>query len=153
MGAERTHIMIHHSLTDDGATVSWAAIEKFHREDAAHAWRDIGYHAGVELVTANPELSRYAHQALFGRAPYAQAAACPQGDMNLKALHVCCVGNFDLAPPSEALVACLVRRIVLPWMCEYGIPPDRIVGHRDYNPAKTCPGTQFDLDRLRQMVR
>ena len=146
-----THIMVHHSLTADGATVSWAAIEKYHRE--ANGWRDIGYHAGVEVVTDNPDLRLYAHQGLIGRPVAAVASACPQGEMNRVALHVCCVGNFDLAAPSLPMLQCLVRRIVLPWMSEFGISPERIVGHRDFNPEKTCPGTQFDLELLRRMVR
>lgn len=147
----RTHIMVHHSLTPDGATVSWAAIEKYHRE--TQGWRDIGYHAGVELVTGNPELAGYGYQALIGRAPYQPASACPQGDMNRVALHVCCVGNFDEVGPPDGLIRVLIRRVLLPWMTEYGIPPERIVAHHDYNAAKTCPGKRFDLEILRRMVR
>lgn len=147
----KTHIMIHHSLTPDGATVSWPAIERYHRE--TQGWQDIGYHAGVECVTANPDLAAYAYQALVGRPGFADAAACPQGDMNRLALHVCCVGNFDLIPPPAEMLAVLVRRIVMPWVAQYNIPADRIVGHRDYNPAKSCPGRLFDLDILRRMIR
>jgi len=143
--------MIHHSLTKDGATVSWAAIEKYHRE--TEGWRDVGYHAGVEIVTDNPDLETYRVQALFGRAPYDQASACPQGGMNRLALHACIVGNFDLAPPPLRTIEVLVRRIVLPWMREFGIPPEQIVGHRDFNPEKTCPGKAFDLDLVRRLVR
>lgn len=142
--------MVHHSLTADGATVSWPAIERYHRED--NGWRDIGYHAGVELVTDNPRLVDYAYQALIGRPAKAQASACPHGDMNRLALHVCCVGNFDLVAPTSGMLDVLARRILLPWMDEHGIPPDRVVGHRDFNPAKSCPGKLFDLDRLRRMI-
>ena len=149
----RQFIMVHHSLTKDSGTVSWWAIEKYHREDPKHLWRDIGYHAGVELVTADPGLVGYEYQALLGRPESAVAAACPQGGMNELALHVCCVGNFDLAPPPPGLVRCLVRRVLLPWMSEYGIPPERIVRHHDFNPAKSCPGTQWDMGLLRRMVR
>lgn len=147
----RTHIMIHHSFTDDSKTVSWPAIEKYHRE--TNGWRDIGYHRGVELVTADPGLASYRYQALIGRADRDQAAACPQGNMNVLALHVCCVGNYDLAPPPDELLIVLRNRVLVPWMQEFGITPERIVGHRDFNPAKSCPGLKFDLDKLREMVR
>jgi N-acetylmuramoyl-L-alanine amidase len=147
----KTHIMVHHSLTADGDTVSWAAIEKYHKE--THGWRDIGYHAGVECVTGNPDLAAYRFQALFGRGPDEQAAACPESLMNVKALHVCVVGNYDLEPPPEQALYVLVHRILLPWMRQFSIPPDNVIRHRDINPAKSCPGTRFDMDALRRMVR
>jgi hypothetical protein len=143
--------MIHHSLTADSGTVSWAAIEKYHME--VNGWRDCGYHAGVERVADLAEYGGAAYQAIIGRPLAAQASACPQGGMNSLALHVCCVGNYDLAPPPLALLERLVKRVLLPWMAEFNISADHIVGHRDYNVAKTCPGKQFSLDMLRRMVR
>ena len=142
--------MVHHSLTKDSETVSWGAIERYHIE--TNRWRNIGYHAGVELVGSPSSLGRYAYQALIGRPLHSHAAACPQGGMNELALHVCCVGNFDLAPPSDELLRVLIRRVLLPWMFEFSVPPSRVVGHHDYNPEKTCPGTKFDLARLRAML-
>lgn len=145
------YIMVHHSLTADGQTVSAAAIERYHKQDMG--WRDIGYHALVELV-ANPlEYGDAAYQAIMGRPLSAIAAACREGEMNRRALHVCCVGNFDLAGPSEMMLDRLVKRVLLPWMDEYGIAPEHIVPHRDYASYKTCPGAKFDMDELRRMVR
>lgn len=145
-----TYIMVHHSLTEDGSTVSWPAIEKYHIE--TNKWKDIGYHAGVELITDNPDLSKYKYQALIGRSIEQNAAACPQGNMNEVALHVCCVGNYDFIPPSDEMLYILVTRVIRPWSLEFNIPPERWVGHRDYNKNKTCPGTKFDLDHLRSLV-
>lgn len=147
---ERSYIMIHHSLTKDSQTVSWPAIENFHI--TVNGWRDIGYHAGIEQVTDNQALVGYAYQALLGRGATEQAAACPQASMNTIALHVCCVGNFDLAPPPDEMLKRLAQRIVRPWMEEYGIPVEKIIGHHDANPSKSCPGIHFDLAKLRSMV-
>lgn len=147
----KTHIMLHHSLTKDGATASWPAIEKYHRE--TQHWRDIGYHAGIEVVTDNPELAAYMHQVFVGRPPREQASACPQGDMNRVGLHLCFVGNFDLAPPPLEMLQRAVDRVIMPWMRDFNISPDRIVGHRDFNPAKSCPGLKFDIEVVRGMVR
>jgi len=141
---QRTHIMLHHSATKDSGTVSWGAIEKFHKE--TRGWRDIGYHAGVELVGES-------YYALIGRSIMEQAAACPEGMMNVRALHVCCVGDYDVVAPSSGLLEVLVERVLVPWMRGFGIPPENIVGHQDYNRGKSCPGRLFDLGVVRRMVR
>ena len=159
--------MLHHSLTKDGATVSWDDITRFHTsyrcdgdiltEQGYYSlkaqgvgglqkpWADIGYHAGVEDVGGSVE-------AFLGRDWLKDAAACPQGSMNTKALHVCVVGDYDLVAPSDEHLRVLVKRVLLPWMRLFGISADHIIGHRDYNAGKTCPGMQFDIERVRGMV-
>jgi len=138
----RTHIMLHHSLTSDGETVSWGAIRRHHVE--ARGFPTIGYHYGVELVGDQYEV-------LMGRSELDPASACPEQEMNARALHVCCVGNFDEAAPPQAMLDALVGLIILPAMVEYGLPPERIIGHRDITAWKTCPGSQFDLEVVRRM--
>lgn len=142
-------IMIHHSLTKDGNTVSTPAIEKYHKE--VDMWSDIGYHALVEDITGNPELEKYKYQALIGRSLDTYASACPQGDMNRIALHVCCVGNYDIIKPDMSMLKVLLHRVIMPWAREFGIPPNKWVGHRDYNSLKSCPGKLFDINLLRIM--
>jgi hypothetical protein len=71
--------------------------------------------------------------------------------MNNIALHVCCVGNFDLAPPSVSMINVLLNRVILPWAEQFSIPTKNWIGHKDANPNKTCPGTMFDLNILRVM--
>jgi hypothetical protein len=139
----RTHIVLHHSLTKDGETVSWQAIRKYHTE--TQGWSDIGYHYGVELV--NDE-----HEVLVGRPEHLAAAAVKENDMNRLGIHVCLVGNFDIAPPSEAMLQVAVGRILRPLMVRYGIAADGIVGHHLYAPYKSCPGTQFDIPLVRRLL-
>ena len=147
---KRTSIMLHHSLTEDGQTVSWGAIERYHRE--VQGWRDIGYHGGVELAGNPASLGRYAYQAMMGRAEDERAAACLEGDMNDLALHLCFVGNYDQAPPSADILRVAVKRFILPWMKRWAISPEGIIAHHDFADYKTCPGTKFDLDVVRRMV-
>lgn len=140
----RTHIMVHHSLTKDGSTVSWKAIERFHVE--TNGWNDIGYHAGVELTNDGVV-------SMLGRDWTKQAAACPQGLMNVRALHVCVVGDYDLIAPSDEHLWVLVGRVIMPWMHLFNIPAENIVGHHDFNPEKSCPGKFFSLEKVRSLVR
>lgn len=141
---KRTHIMLHHSLTRDGSTASWGELRRHHVDTLG--WRAIGYHFGIELVGDYYEV-------LLGRSELERAAACRQSRMNLLALHVCCVGNFDREPPPRAMLEPLVELVIAPAMVEYGIPAEHIVGHRDFNTEKSCPGAQFDLEVVRRMCR
>lgn len=140
---KRTHVMVHHSLTKDRETVSWGAIRKYHM--GALGYADIGYHAGIELQGDHLE-------ALYGRPETERAAACKHGDMNGLALHVCFVGNFDLEPPSDELLAFGARIVIRPWLVRLGLGPADVIGHRDFATYKSCPGDRFDLERLRAML-
>lgn len=137
-----THLIIHHSKTKDGKTVSWGAIRKYHVGE--RHWSDIGYHVGVELVHDHYEV-------LLGRMPYTEGAHCRAGGMNKEALGICVVGDFDNASPPEAQFN--LAASVCSWLCHVlNIPVDNIMGHRDYDPKKTCPGSKFDLDVFRDRV-
>lgn len=163
----KTRIVVHHSLTADGRTVSADEIERFHtswryggeivtpteaqrliaagKKGVVAPWRDVGYHAIVERADDGII-------AVLGRDWLADAAACPEGGMNEAGLHVCFVGNYDLTAPPDDLVEYAIRRVFRPWMRLFSIPASAIAGHRDFNRAKTCPGLRFDLDALRRRV-
>lgn len=132
---EKNAIFIHHSLTKDSGTVSWNAIYEYHTK--VNKWKDIGYHAGVELVN-----DRY--QILMGRMWDQDAAAVKEQGANRWGLHVCVVGNFDEYPvPIEQWNT--TRKLVKLWMKLYGISVNRVFGHKDYASYKSCPGRLFDL--------
>lgn len=135
--------MVHHSLTEDGSTVSWQAIRAYHK--ITQGWQDIGYHYGVELVGNEYEV-------FVGRPESEVAAACKEGKMNEKAIHVCCVGNFDLASPPKQLVDKLIDYVVLPVLRRYKIGWGNVIAHRDYAHYKSCPGRQFNMDTLRSAI-
>ena len=155
-------IVIHHSLTPDGLTVSWNAIRRYHTSyrlegltiDPAQVnglldagmpvqrpWTDIGYHFGIELVDARYEI-------LTGRMMTETGAHCTQQRMNQRALGVCFVGNFDETPvPVPQLAAGL--KLVRSLMEVFGITLGRVYGHRELAPYKSCPGRKFDLRQFR----
>src|SRR4030042_720484 len=133
------YIMIHHSLTKDGETVSWKAIEDFHRNQ--YGWADIGYHFGVELIGDR-------HQVLIGRTLLKPGAHCKESRMNEKAIGICCVGNFDLTIPSDQMMEILIHKLIHPRMDLFAIDKDHIVFHREYATYKSCPGLLFDKKLL-----
>lgn len=139
----KNQVVIHHSATKDSGTVSWGAIERFHID--TNKWNDIGYHYGVELVGD-------AAYALVGRAEHKRAAAVKELNVNETGIHICVVGDFDVAPPPPVVLDVLVRRVLIPVMERWAIPPSRIFGHRDYANYKSCPGKYFDLEALRKRV-
>lgn len=137
-----TNIIIHCSATKDSGTVSWGAIRDYHKNKG---WSDIGYHFGVELVGDEYEI-------LAGRMADKQGAHCRAGGMNNRSIGVCCVGDYDNEnPPEEMIKKCLVLTRYL--MRTYGIKSDRVLGHRELEPAKTCPGAKFDMELFRAMLR
>lgn len=143
---KKTHIVIHHSLTADSGTVSWNAIRRFHVEQ--QKWRAIGYHFGVEVV--KDAAGKEAVEVLFGRLLHESAAAVSQLGMNTKGVHVCVVGNFDVAPPPAAVWDRTVELVA--FLAELlNIQPGNIQPHSRYAP-KSCPGTQFDMVKFRRQV-
>ena len=129
------YLIIHHSLTKDGPTVSWEAIRKYHME--TNGWSDIGYHYGVELVGSS-------YQVMKGRDESVVGAHCKEEGMNRNSLGICMVGNYDLAPvQSEGLL--LLTTLVKRLMLKYNIPVLNVKRHGDYAP-KSCPGSKFQWD-------
>ncbi len=137
----KTHLMLHHSATEDSASVSWQAIRRFHVEH--NGWRAIGYHLGIERVNGE-------YEALLGRPFHEHAAAAYQQGMNRKAIHVCFVGNFDAAAP-DPLMLDFARPHLVALLEAYDIPIENVIGHSTVAP-KTCPGRLFPLDEYRRSL-
>lgn len=156
-------IVLHHSLTKDGETVSWGAIRRYHtsykyagkiitREEAtgmidrgksvSRPFIDIGYHIGIELAG-----DRY--EALFGRMMDQVGAHCRDGGMNHESVGICLVGNFDHEPPPIDQWN-LTLKVVRSLMNLFEIKREDVFGHREFAGYKSCPGWCFDLDRFRQ---
>lgn len=156
-------IVLHHSATPDGATLSWGAIRRYHtaykcegkiiRPDMAEAmaaqgmpvqkpWRDIGYHFGIELASDHYEI-------IMGRMADETGAHCKEASMNRRSLGICFVGNFDLTEVPDGQWE-LGLRLVRVQMKIYKIPAAMVHGHREFATYKSCPGHLFDLDRFRR---
>ena len=131
-------IIIHHSLTKDSGTVSTGAIRDYHIH--INGWSDIGYHFLIEFMRESVEI-------VCGRMPDKTGAHC-KGN-NSDSIGICFVGNFDKTVPSNSawnagvkLVKYLIRQFDI----------KEVLGHHELNPAKSCPGKFFDMDKFRKEV-
>lgn len=137
------YIILHHSLTKDGKTVSWDNIRDYHVNTLG--WSDIGYHFGIELIENDV-------QTLIGRPLGTHGAHCRHLGMNKKSIGICFVGNYDEDEVPDAVYEAGIKLIA--GLCS-STPcnENMIYGHNDYSSSKSCPGTRFDIDRIRQGVK
>lgn len=137
------YIILHHSLTKDSGTVSWSAIRSYHTNTLG--WLDIGYHYGIEKVNS---LGTY--EIMLGRFPDEIGAHCVP--RNKDSIGICLIGNFDEEKVPDRQWDCAVN------LCCYlrrnfGILPYQILGHREAQENRTCPGKNFDMDKFRLDVQ
>lgn len=136
-------IIIHHSLTEDGETVSWNAIRDYHVK--IKGWRDVGYHYGIELVGNQYDIFK-------GRMDNEVGAHCL--GFNDNSIGICVVGNFDQQAPNERQLA-LLKKLCRSLMDIYGIKIENVLGHwetfemRNVPIEKSCPGVKFSMPAFR----
>lgn len=126
------YIILHHSLTKDGKTVSWSAIRRYHVHELN--WATIGYHFGLELVGDHYEI-------LIGRMLNQIGAHCK--GYNHESIGICFVGNFDIeAPENSQLIA--GKNLIRSLLDVFNLDRWSVKGHCDFS-DKTCPGKLFPL--------
>lgn len=138
-------IVIHHSLTRDGTTVSWDAIRRYHMDPAGppvYRMKDIGYHAGVEMIGG-------AYEVLLGR-PLDWIGAHTRG-VNRTHLGLLFVGNYDHAAPPDEMLRVACERVLRPWMKALNIGVANVRPHSDFA-DKTCPGRFFSMAHLLEIL-
>ena len=140
-------IIVHNSATKDSGTVSWGAIRKYHTQTLKRPYKDIGYHAGVEMVKSGEELY---YEILMGRM-WDRSGAHARGH-NSDSLGICFIGNYDKrAPKKEKLEA--GAKVIALWLDFFSLSINDIHPHNYFDPYKSCPGTLFDMESLKECVR
>jgi hypothetical protein len=137
-----THIILHHSLTEDNDILSWSAIRRYHVHELG--WNTIGYHFGIELVGDHYEI-------LCGRMLNVPGVHCSQQRMNYKSVGICLVGNFDKKGPESSQLM-VGKNLIRSLMETLNIPKERIFRHSDFADYKTCPGKLFPFDEFIQSL-
>lgn len=133
----KNYIVLHHSATKDGAVRDFDAIL---REHLARGYKDIGYHYVIEKVNGK-------YIVIPGRAEHDVGAHCI--NRNVDGIGICLVGNYEIDTPTEMqykIIADLCKDI----MSRH--PIKEIGRHRDYN-ATACPGKNFNIERVKQLIR
>lgn len=131
-------IIIHHTWSIDHPDIlDWEGIRQYH---LSLGWDDIGYHYGIEKTAEGLIILR-------GRPDYIQGTHC--FGVNHNSLGIAVVGNFDIAPPEDAIISRLAGLCVMLKHKHPGITA--IEPHNKYS-TKTCPGKMFNMDKLAQRV-
>ena len=160
------YIVLHHSLTKDGEVKDSDSIKKWHTGQTgsfnpsdknynpyvANPMRDIGYHYIIEKVNNKLEIVEGRPLSMTG----GHAKGFNGDNLKFMGIGICVVGNFDREEPNREIyekVAFLCKYL----MIAFNITVDHIIGHRDTyrllnKPVeKSCPGTLFNLERLRNI--
>lgn len=151
------HIVIHHTVkpvqVDWRGTASMAALERYYRDSVV--WYDAagnqrrGWNSGPNLFVClgspQPEWDGIYQGTPVGHQG-THAGVCNSSSIGIEV-----VGNYDLSPWSGELHAFMIDLCVA--ICRWAKrPASIIVGHRDCNSPKTCPGSQIDLTSFRGQV-
>lgn len=134
---KKTHIIIHHSATDQGDV---EVFRDYHVNTLG--WRDVGYHY---VIPKSGEIQK-------GRKEEDTGAHCKQEHMNYKSIGICVVGDFDNYFPDVRQFKSLVE-LAKEIMVRYNIPVENVKMHRDYADYKSCPGMLFPFDLFIKELR
>jgi N-acetyl-anhydromuramyl-L-alanine amidase AmpD len=140
-----THIVLHHN------GVPGRTVDDIRRTHKAKGWTDTGYHWVIrDDASATVQRGRQTYRPNGAFNPGAHVSG-----LN-RTIGICLIGNGNERPFSDAQMAQL-RHLVSTLQLEFGIPVDRVIGHREtvalvpreLATKKTCPGKHFDLPACR----
>lgn len=132
------HIVVHHSAGIDSEADNWKSIRKYHMTHPSRMYRDIGYHAGIEIENG-------VFRIRYGRKLTEDGAHCP--GMNRTAAGFCFVGDFTHQPPPLQMLQKACTDWFWPTMRAHGMGIEDIFMHHEKR-ATQCPGDAFPKDLL-----
>jgi len=135
-----THIILHHSATKDGPLLDFKGFRNYHVQ--TRGWRDVGYHAGIEMVNG-------VYECMYGRPLTMQGAHAP--GFNKKALGIVFAGNYETDQFDIRMAEIAVYRIIRPWVETFNIPLANILPHSATKDT-ICPGQHFPVAELRDLI-
>ena len=116
-----------------------AEIRRWHLE---RGFSDVGYHFHILRDGTIQE----------GRPLTVMGAHCKAGGMNRRSIGICFEGHGDFEEwtlaQADAFYLHLYRRLRI----QFGIMPESVFGHREFEANKTCPGKLIDMDAVRDRL-
>ncbi len=134
-------IVVHCSTSDWGSA---SAIDRWHRE---FGWDGIGYNYVITngcKVNGKEYDQKYDAIVEIGRDLDKVPAHC-RGH-NRYSIGICLIGNYLFTKAQFVQL----NKLLLILMGDHDVPLDRIYGHYELNPNKTCPN--FDMDLVRNEI-
>lgn len=136
-------IIVHCSDSDFGDA---AVIDQWHK---ARKWKGIGYHFVITngVIHAGDDYKAISDGVVQNGRPVEETGAHVKGH-NADSIGICLIGrhHFTGRQLGKALPD-LMRAL----MQVHSVPIDRVYGHRDFDPHKTCPNIETDV--LRRILR
>jgi hypothetical protein len=157
------NLIVHHSVSSwgDGDTImGWHTAPK----PRGNGWRAPGYH--VVICNGFPNYSAWSRRAPVVSADGRVDRIWPEEKIangcrhaNADSLHVCLIGDFDKAAPTERQMEKLTDLLAF-WCKKYGLDPgaaifghgemQRRIGIESY--SKSCPGKNVSMNAVRAAV-
>ncbi len=125
-------IVLHHSAS---WADNYATIRDFHLARFPGV-RDAAYHLLLSNGSAGVPMGHLEATGRYQNLSY--ALATKNRHYNLRAVHVCVIGNYDQRPVPQDMQP-VIGHALQSLMSRYRIPQDRIFFHRDVSPS-ACPG-------------
>lgn len=134
---KRTHIVVHHTGAEERDA---AQVKRYH---LSLGWRDVGYNYIIERDG----------RVVRGRSLNIPGAHCRNGGMNRAGIGIALIGNLHKHPPVTDQYRSLLK-LLRELMQAYGIPAQRVLGHREVPGAATiCPGQYLKTSKIRGLLR
>ncbi len=137
------YIVIHHTASDIGDMEFY---KRFHVEE--RGWSNIAYHFIINNGWKDTTVGQVEESELWKERR--ANLSTRQWYANYFGIAVVMVGNIEAHPPpplqKEALVTLLTNL-----SRDYGIPPERIIGHREIQNT-ACPGKHLNMVEIRKLV-
>jgi hypothetical protein len=136
-------VVIHHSAS---SVDNYQSIAEFHRRE--RGWGDAAYH--LILSNGSTEIPLGFLEAT-GRYRYlAPSVATKNMYYNLRAIHICVVGDYDKHQMPERVQAALID-VAHQLQEKYWIADDKIMFHRDCS-SSSCPGRLITKEKLQRWL-